>query len=70
MTIGHEPFKGFPPPNAFLVSGTEASLLIDTGYDEEDDHRERMAYIAAANVAPIVEVIITHSHTDLGGGAV
>jgi glyoxylase-like metal-dependent hydrolase (beta-lactamase superfamily II) len=69
MTIGREPFKGFPPPNAFLVSGTDASLLIDAGYDSEEDHRERMAYIAEAGVPPIVELMITHRHSDHGGGA-
>ena len=69
MTIGREPFKGFPPPNAFLVYGSDASVLVDVGYDSEDDHRERMAYIADAGVPPVVELMITHRHPDHGGGA-
>lgn len=69
MTIGREPFKGFPPPNAFLVSGTDASVLVDVGWDSEEDHRERMAYITDAGVPPIVELMITHRHPDHGGGA-
>ena len=69
MTIGREPFKGFPPPNAFLVYGSDASVLVDVGYDSEEDHRERMAYIADAGVPPVVELMITHRHPDHGGGA-
>ena len=69
MTIGREPFEGFPPPNAFLVYGADASVLIDAGYDDPQDHRERMAYIADAGVPPVVELMITHRHPDHGGGA-
>ena len=69
MTIGREPFKGFPPPNAFLVHGTDASVLVDVGYDDVRDHNERMAYIADVGAPPVVELIITHRHPDHGGGA-
>ncbi|MDA1035464.1 MAG: MBL fold metallo-hydrolase, partial [Chloroflexi bacterium] len=69
MTIGREPFKGFPPPNAFLVYGRDASVLVDAGYDDAEDHRERLAYVADAGVPPVVELMITHRHPDHGGGA-
>jgi len=69
LTHGREPFAGFPPPNAFLVAGRDASVLIDAGWDWEEDHRERMRYVESAHVPPIVELIITHKHPDHGGGA-
>ena len=69
LTIGREPFAGFPPPNSFLVVGKDSSVLIDAGWDDEDDHRARMAYIEFVGAPPISELIITHRHPDHGGGA-
>jgi endoribonuclease LACTB2 len=69
LTIGREPFAGFPTPNAFLVFGSETSILIDAGWDNEDDHKERMATIEALGAPPVSELIITHRHPDHGGGA-
>jgi ribonuclease/clavin/mitogillin len=69
LTIGREPFAGFPTPNAFLVVGNDTSVLIDAGWDDEDDHRARMAYIESLGAPPISELIITHRHPDHGGGA-
>ncbi len=69
ITVGAEPFAGFPPPNAFLVAGTEASLLIDCGWDGQADHDERMAAIDAAGAPPLIEIILTHRHPDHAGGA-
>lgn len=69
LTIGREPFAGFATPNSFLVVGNDTSLLIDAGWDNEDDHRERMAYIEALDAPPVSELIITHRHPDHGGGA-
>ena len=69
LTIGHEPFKGFPPPNAFLVFGSESSILIDAGWDDEADHEQRVAYLRDASAPPLAELIITHRHADHGGGA-
>jgi glyoxylase-like metal-dependent hydrolase (beta-lactamase superfamily II) len=69
LTIGREPFKGFPPPNAFLVAGSEASILIDTGYDDPADHEARLAFLADAGGPPLTEIILTHRHPDHGGGA-
>ena len=69
ITVGREPFVGFPPPNAFLVSGTDASVLIDAGWDGDDDHAQRMAAIADASAAPISAILLTHRHADHAGGA-
>lgn len=69
LAIGREPFSGFPPPNAFLLVGNNASILIDAGWDNQDDHRQRMAYIESLNAPPLSELIITHRHADHGGGA-
>jgi glyoxylase-like metal-dependent hydrolase (beta-lactamase superfamily II) len=69
LTIGREPFAGFPPPNAFLACGKESSVLIDAGWDDEDDHRQRVAYLDEAGTPPLSELIITHRHPDHGGGA-
>ena len=69
VTTGREPFPGFPPPNAYLVSGADASILIDAGWDGEADHAERMAAVAEAGAAPLSRVILTHRHADHAGGA-
>ena len=69
MAIGREPFKGFPPPNAFLVQGMDASVLIDAGYDNPGDHAARMRFIEEAGGPPLSELVITHRHVDHGGGA-
>jgi ribonuclease/clavin/mitogillin len=69
LTIGRQPFAGFPTPNSFMVVGKDSSILIDAGYDNEDDHRERMAYIESLGAPPVSELIITHRHPDHGGGA-
>ena len=69
MTFGKEPLPGFPAPNSYLVFGTDTSILIDTGWENNDDHRSRMAYLRQTNSPPISEIIITHRHPDHGGGA-
>jgi endoribonuclease LACTB2 len=69
LTIGREPFAGFPPPNAFVVAGRDTSILIDAGWDNADDHQERMAYLETLDIPPASELIITHRHPDHGGGA-
>ena len=69
LTIGREPFKGFPPPNSFLVFGTSSSVLIDAGYEDASDHGARMAYLREAGPPPVSEIIVTHRHPDHGGGA-
>ncbi len=69
ITAGREPFAGFPPPNAYLVSGADASILIDAGWEGEADHAARMAAIAEAGAAPLSRVILTHRHADHAGGA-
>lgn len=69
LTFGREPLPGFPPPNAFLVFGSEASVLIDAGWESEDDHRARAAYLREVNAPPVAEIIVTHRHPDHAGGA-
>ena len=69
ITVGREPFAGFPPPNVFLVSGTDASVLIDAGWEGDDDQTQRMAAIAEAKAPPIIAVLLTHRHADHAGGA-
>ncbi len=68
LTFGHEPFPGFPPPNAFLVTGTGASVLIDCGWEDDADHRSRMGALREAGGPPLSEIIVTHRHPDHGGG--
>ena len=69
MTFGKEPLPGFPAPNSYLVFGSDTATLIDTGWENNDDHLSRMAYIRQINAPPISEIIITHRHPDHGGGA-
>ena len=69
LSIGREPLPGFPAPNCFLVFGSDTSILIDAGWESDDDHQARMRYIREVNAPPISEIIITHRHPDHGGGA-
>ncbi len=69
LTIGRDPLPGFPAPNSFLVFGSDASVLIDTGWENDDDHRARVEYLREVNAPPIIEIIITHRHPDHAGGA-
>ena len=68
MAHGRQPF-GLPSPNVYLVQGSRAAMLIDSGYDEADDHAARMAYIRQAGGPPILGVLVTHRHRDHAGGA-
>ena len=69
MAHGRQPF-GIPSPNVYLVQGHRAAMLIDSGYDEDDDHAARMAYIRQTGGPPIMGVLVTHRHRDHAGGAV
>ena len=69
LAFGREPLPGFPPPNAFLVVGSESAALIDAGWENEDDHRARAAYLREVGAPPVSEIIVTHRHPDHGGGA-
>ena len=69
LTFGREPIPDIPPPNAYLIVGSRASLLIDCGFDEEADHQERMAYLQQAGGPLVEELLLTHRHPDHAGGA-
>ena len=69
MAHGRQPF-GIPAPNVYLVQGSRASMLIDSGYDEDDDHAARMAYIRQVGGPPMMGILVTHRHRDHAGGAV
>jgi glyoxylase-like metal-dependent hydrolase (beta-lactamase superfamily II) len=69
LTIGREPFKGFPPPNAYLLVGSERALAVDAGWDDAADHEARMAALAEWVRVPLAAVLITHRHPDHVGGA-
>ena len=69
MAHGRQPF-GIPSPNVYLVQGSRAAMLIDSGYDEDDDHAARMDYIRHAGGPSIMGVLVTHRHRDHAGGAV
>ncbi len=69
LTIGREPFVGFPPPNAFVLAGAEATIMIDAGWDDARDTESRTAFLRDLGGPPLSEVVITHKHPDHGGGA-
>jgi ribonuclease/clavin/mitogillin len=69
MTVGREPFSGFPPPNAYVVVGNDATVLIDSGWENEADHDARVAFLANAGGPPLTEILLTHHHPDHAGGA-
>ncbi len=69
LTHGDRPIPIIPPPNAFLVVGADASVLIDSGYDSEEDHQARLAYLRRIGAPPLSEVLLTHRHGDHAGGA-
>ena len=69
LTFGKQTSAGIAAPNAFLVCGTDASLLLDTGWDNEADHQARLAYIRDVGAPPLVELVMMHRHPDHAGGA-
>ena len=69
LTFGAQTSAGIPAPNAFLVCGTDKSLLLDTGWDNEADHEARLAYIREVAAPPLVELVMMHRHPDHAGGA-
>ncbi len=69
LTFGKQTSAGLAAPNAFLVCGTDASLLLDTGWDSEADHEARLAYIRDVGAPPLIELVMMHRHRDHAGGA-
>src|SRR5205823_800503 len=55
------------PANGLLVEGDDASILVDSGWN--DAHAKRLFDFAARRRRPIRDVIITHWHRDRLGGA-
>lgn len=68
LAHGRQPF-GIPSPNVYLVQGRDASMFVDSGWDNEDDHVARMAYLKDVGGPPLTGVLITHRHGDHAGGA-
>lgn len=69
LAFGRQSSSGIPSPNAFLVCGEDASAFLDTGWPEEDDHQERMAYLRESGAPPLAWIIMLHRHPDHAGGA-
>ena len=68
LAHGRKPF-GIPSPNVYLIQGTDASMFVDSGWDSEEDHAARMAYLKEVGGPPLTGLLITHRHGDHGGGA-
>ena len=69
LTFGRQTSAGIAAPNAYLVCGTDASVLLDTGWNNEADHQARLAYIREVGAPPLVELVMMHRHPDHAGGA-
>ena len=68
LAHGRKPF-GIPSPNVYLLQGNDASMFVDSGWDNENDHIARMSYLREVGGPPLIGVLITHRHGDHGGGA-
>ena len=69
LTFGRQGSSGIPSPNAFLVCGEDSSAFLDTGWPQEADHRERMAYLRESGAPPLAWIVMLHRHPDHAGGA-
>lgn len=69
ITVGQSPGPGLFPPNTYLVVGSHASAIIDTGWNQPEHIRARLDYLHALNPPPVTAIIITHRHPDHMGGA-
>ena len=69
LVFGERIYAGLPPPNVYLVVGSQSAVFIDTGYDREEDVKSRIGYWQALGSPKVAAVIVTHRHADHMGGA-
>ncbi|MEE8443612.1 MAG: MBL fold metallo-hydrolase, partial [Dehalococcoidia bacterium] len=63
------PSPGVFPTNSWLITGRDASALVDTGWNRPDDIKARLAYIQRVSHPPLHYIAITHRHGANTGGA-
>lgn len=51
----------------FLINTSEGSVLVDTGYDDEQSTQQK-ALIEELATGPIRKIVVTHAHPDHAGG--
>ncbi|MCS7206903.1 MAG: MBL fold metallo-hydrolase [Dehalococcoidia bacterium] len=69
ITVGQSPGPGLFPPNSYLIVGTRASALVDTGWNQPEHIQARLDYIQTLKPPPLIALILTHRHPDHMGGA-
>ena len=69
ITVGEGRFMGVYPPNVYVVLGKDSAVIVDSGYDREDEYKVRDEYMASLGNPHLSHVILTHRHLDHMGGA-
>ena len=69
LAFGRANASGIGCPNAFLVCGKTATVFLDTGWPDEDDHQRRMDYLSQAGASSPSHILMLHRHHDHAGGA-
>ena len=61
-------YRHWEETHCYLLNGSERSLLIDTGFRQEEGRRALFAGLAELDVDPRdVDVALTHLHSDHSG---